>query len=210
MVRFKAWKVSSGSHEDWSENEIGGVVEAGTRASQSCWWPRPEWGQQNGKRWARSRDCEMEWTVEGRERERENSHGASSGLSVLASSDRGLFTPRPLPDWHPGRKTWGADLFTGPQGAVWQSLREFGALASKYLQPGAGAFSPVSSPSFCSVLFPVSCLPGAKLLITVIPHVPHLNFTKAVIHPLSHTVLPKRQGQSRIRLSSSPPATTIL
>lgn len=42
MVRFKTWKVSSGSQEDWSEDEIGGVVEPGTRASQSCWWPRPQ------------------------------------------------------------------------------------------------------------------------------------------------------------------------
>lgn len=93
-----------------------------------------------------------------------------------------------------------------------QSLREFGALASKHLQPGADALSPVSSRSLCSILSPVFCLPGAKFLITVIPHVPHLNFTKAVIHPLSHTLLPKRQGQSRIRpfLLSPPPHHFII
>lgn len=119
----------------------------------------------------------------GEEEGERDSRWASSGLSILASSDRGLFTPHTLPDWQHGGKVWGADLLSGPQGAVLQSLREFGALASKYLQPGAGAFSPVPSPSLCSILSPMSCLPGAKLLITVIPHVPHLNFTKAVIHP---------------------------
>lgn len=50
MVRFKGGKVSSGSQEDGLEDE------AGAQASQSCGWPRPRWGQQDGKKWAGLRD----------------------------------------------------------------------------------------------------------------------------------------------------------
>lgn len=38
MIRFNAWKVSSGFQEDGLEGKARGGEEAGARPSQSCWW----------------------------------------------------------------------------------------------------------------------------------------------------------------------------
>lgn len=106
------------------------------------------------------------------------SHWAPPGLSTSASSDSG---PLPLsPDWRSlGGKAWGTDLLSGPQGAVLQSLLGAGALASNCLQSGAGAGAPplLSQPLLHPS--PMSSLPGAKLLITIIPHVPHPTLYKS-------------------------------
>lgn len=100
-----------------------------------------------------------------------------SGLFISASSDWSLQPP--FPDRHPAGKAWGTDLLCALQGAVLQNLREVGALAPNHLHPEADACSPDSSPSLCSILSLMSSLPGAKLLMTIIPHVPHLTLYKS-------------------------------
>lgn len=91
----------------------------------------------------------------------------------------GQWSFQPLSDRHPGEKACGTGLLSGPQGAVLQNLWEVGALAPNYLQPEAVACTLVSSPSLHNIPSPMFSPPGAKLLITIIPHASLLTLHKS-------------------------------
>lgn len=129
---------------------------------------------------------EVEQTVWRGGRER---RGTLTGLLLACpfQAPRTLVLPAPFPDRHPGGKPCPTGLLSGPQGAVSQNLWEVGALAPNYLRPEAVACTLVSAPSLHSIPSHMFSPPGAKLLITIIPHVPLLTLHKISCCPSQKT-----------------------
>lgn len=98
-----------------------------------------------------------------------------------------LLVPPPGLDF-PGR-AGGTDLLSDPQGAVLQSLRGAEALTAR------GRCS-LPSPSLCCIPSPMPSLPGAELLITIIPHVPYLALYKSSGTSISSQVPSPKPGRA--------------